>query len=108
MPLGLGQRHEIFKKVSDCHDSAVFRMANLLDKAIATASVGIVLLKLDKLELSERFENSLQILFGDIKMNVSDVQTMERNMVGVRATRFGVAGLAVLFSFGELNNYGNT
>lgn len=86
----------------------VVMAGNLLHKAIATASVHVVFLELDKLQLAKGLENGLQVLFGDIKVNVSDVQAMEWNMIGVGAARLGVARLAVLLSLGELNDDGNT
>ena len=79
----------------------------ILDKPIATASAGVVLLELDKLQLAKRRKNILQVLFGDTKVDVSDVESVERHRVGVGARSVRVAHLPVLFCLGELDDDGD-
>ena len=56
---------------------------NSLDEAIATAAAVLILLELNKLKLTERLEDSLQILLGNVEMNVANVKTMEWNRIGM-------------------------
>jgi hypothetical protein len=90
-----------------CGRYNALRRSNLLNKSVATAATGIVLLKLDKLEIAKGLKYSLKIVLSDVEMNVSNVEAMERNRVGVSATRLGVPGLAVLLRLSDLNNDGN-
>ena len=56
---------------------------NSLDEAIATAAAVLIFLELDKLKLTERLEDGLQILLGNVEMNVANVKTMEWNRIGM-------------------------
>lgn len=79
-------------------------LADLLNEAIATASVVLILLQLDKLQLAKGFEHGLQILFSDVEMDVTNVEAVEGNGVRMGPRGFGVAGLSVLFGLCHLNN----
>jgi hypothetical protein len=81
----------------------------ILDKAVASAAAVLLLLELDELELAERLEDSLQILLSDVVVNVSDVEAVEGDRVGVRASSaFLSADLAILFGLGDLDDDRNT
>lgn len=67
----------------------------------------LVLLQLDKLQLSKRIKEAPNIFFGKREMDIADVETVVRHAVGLCCVGIGVAGLAVLLCFGELNNDGN-
>lgn len=56
---------------------------NSLDEAIATAAAVLIFLELNKLKLTERLEDGLQILLGNVEMNVANVKTVEWNRVGM-------------------------
>ena len=56
---------------------------NSLDEAIATAAAVLIFLELNKLKLTERLEDGLQILLGNVEMNVANVKTMEWNRIGM-------------------------
>lgn len=58
-------------------------LVNSLDEAIATAAAVLIFLKLNKLKLTERLEDGLQILLGNVEMNVANVKTMEWNRIGM-------------------------
>lgn len=81
---------------------------NLLYKSIAAAAAIIVLLKLNKLKLAKWLENILEVLLRDTKVNIADIEAVERNGVGVGARAVCRANLAILLSFGKLNNDRNT
>lgn len=77
----------------------------VLDKAVASAAAVLLLLELDELELAKRLKDSLQILLSDVVVNVSDIEAVEGDRVGVRAAiAFLGANLAVLFGLGDLND----
>lgn len=80
----------------------------LLHESIATAASRIVLLKLDKLEFAEWLEDILKILLSDAEVNIANVQTVERDRVGVTAGAAGLADLSILLSLGELHDNRNT
>lgn len=81
---------------------------NILDKAIAAAAAILVLLELDKLELTKRLKNRLQILLGDVEVDVAHVETVEGDGVGMGSRRFRVASLAVLLGLCHLNDDRNS
>ena len=56
---------------------------NSLDEAIATAAAVLIFLELNKLKLTERLEDGLQILLGNVEMNVANVKTVEWNRIGM-------------------------
>jgi hypothetical protein len=80
----------------------------LLDKPIATTAAVIVFLQLDKLELSERLKDVLQVRLGDAKVDVAHIQPVEGNRVGMVTGRLSGSDLAVLLSFCKLYNDRNT
>ena len=76
---------------------------DVLYKPVAAAAAIVVLLELDELEFAKRFEHVLEILLGDTKVDVSHVETVEGNRVGIGVAALGVANLTVLLRFGELH-----
>lgn len=85
---------------------------NILNESITTAATRLLLLQLNKLEISKRLENVLEILLGDTKVDISNVESMERNvmtriLVLLVLTAFG-AGLPVLLCLCKLNDDGNS
>lgn len=64
----------------------------------------LLLLELNELQLTERLEDVLKILFVDREMDVADVETVEWNAVRLSGVALGVAGLAVFLCFSELRN----
>jgi hypothetical protein len=81
---------------------------HLLDEAIAPTTTVVVLLQLHKLELAKGLEDVLKILLSDAEVDVSHVQSVEGDRVGVISRRLRVAHLAILLSLGELDNDGDT
>ena len=77
-------------------------------KPISTTATVVVFLQLHKFELAERFKYVLQVLLRDTKVNVSYIEAVEGDGVGVGTRALGVADLAVLLSFGKLDNDRNT
>lgn len=82
--------------------------SDLLNKPIASASAVVVLLELDEFELAKGLENILEILLGDTEMDVANVETVERNGIGVGARAVCSAYLAILLSLGKLDDDRNT
>lgn len=80
----------------------------LLHESVATAASCIILLKLDELEFAEWLEDILKILLSDAEVNIANVQTVERDRVGVTAGAARLADLSILLSFGELDDNRNT
>lgn len=81
---------------------------NLLNKTVALRAPGLFLLQLDELQLTERCKDGSQVLFRDREVDVSDIETVEGNAVGLGWLALGVASLAVLLCFSELRNNGDT
>lgn len=81
---------------------------NILYESVTTAPTVVVLLELDELELAEWLEDILQILLGNAEVDVSHVETVERNRVGVVSSGLRGAHLAVLLSLGKLDDDRNT
>lgn len=79
----------------------------VLHKAIAAATPLVVLLELHKLELAEGLEYRLQVLLGNVEVDVANVETVEGDRIGVTAT-LSCAYLAVLLGLGELYDDGDT
>ncbi len=80
---------------------------HVLDKAIASTATVVILLELHKLQLTKGLKDVLEIRLCDAEMDVAHVQPVEGDRVGV-AGGFRVADLAVLLSFGGLDNDGDT
>lgn len=80
----------------------------LLHEAVAATPAGIILLKLGELELAKRLKYILKILLSDAEVDVANVQTVKRNRVGVTPSGASLADLAVLLSFGKLDNNWDT
>ena len=77
--------------------------------SLGAARVHLIALEDDLLKLTERLEDLLQILFSDTKMNVANVETMERGTVSTRrSTTLRGTGSTVLLSFSKLGNDRNT
>lgn len=81
---------------------------DLLNKAVATAATSIVLLELDKLKLAKGLEHVLKILLSDTEVDIANVQTVEGDRVGVTPRAARLADLAILLSFSELDDDGDT
>jgi len=64
-------------------------------------------LKLDKLEFSKGRKHRLEILLGDIEVNIAHVEAVERDRIGMAAA-LRVAHLAIFLRLGDLNNDGDT
>jgi len=75
----------------------------VLDKAVASAATVIILLQLDKLELTKGLKDVLEVCLGDAEVDVAHVEPVEGDRVGM-ARRFRVADLAVLLGLGGLDN----
>lgn len=81
-------------------------MLDLLHKRKTLAPTILLLLQLDKFELTEWFEDMLEVIFSDAEMDVTHIESMERGGVTARFA-FGVASLAILLGFSQLNNDGD-
>lgn len=81
------------------------KVRNILHKTVAPAATSLILLELDKLELTKRFEDILEIIFSDTEMNVTNVQPVKRRGSGM--ARIRVSGLTILLGFSQLRNDGN-
>lgn len=85
------------------------RQTNLLNKSITTTSSLFFFLKLNELKFSEGLKYILKIAFSNTEMDVANIQPMEWNGVMVAAcSTFRIAGLAILFSLGQLSNDRNS
>lgn len=94
--------------VSKSEGQSARKGRNILDKPVASAATVIILLQLHKLEFTKRLKDVLKILLSDAEMDVAHIKSVEGDGVGVVARRLGVANLAILLSFGGLNDDGNT
>jgi hypothetical protein len=56
---------------------------DVLDKTVASAATAVVLLELHEFELTKGLKNVLEVCFRDTKMDVADIEPMERDRVGV-------------------------
>jgi hypothetical protein len=65
-------------------------------------------LKLNEFKLTEWLKNSLQVLLGDVEMDVADIKAVERDRIGVRSRSFRVSGLPVFLGFCDLYDDRNT
>ena len=72
-------------------------MQHLLNKPIASAAASLVLLQLNKLELSKRFEDVLQVTLGDAEMDVANIQTVKRNGTGIMMGRAFASSSLTIF-----------
>ena len=81
---------------------------NLLDKSVATGATSVVFLQLHIFELAEGLKDGLQVLLGDVEVNIADVEAVEGRRTGLAPSRFRIAGESVLLSFGELDDDRNT
>lgn len=77
---------------------------NLLDEAIALAATLILLLQLHELEVTEWLEDAGEIVLSDREMDVTDVEAMERDAVGLGGRALGVTSKAILLCFGVLRD----
>lgn len=84
------------------------RSVCLLHESIATAASCVVLLELNELEFAEWLEDILKILLSDAEVNIANVQTVERDRVGVATGAARLADLSILLSFGKLDDNRNT
>ncbi len=80
----------------------------LLDKSISTATPLFFLLQLNKLKLTEGFEDILQVTFSDAEMYVPNIQPMEWNLIRIGRGRLRISSLAVFLRFGKLSNDGDS
>lgn len=76
---------------------------NLLHETVPSTATIVILLELDELELAERLEDILEVLFGDAEVDVADVEAVERNRVGMVPGPLRAAYLTILLRFGELD-----
>lgn len=68
----------------------------------------LLLLELNKLELSKGLKHEAKVLFRNRKVDIADVETMKGDSVGLRGTAVGVADLTVLLRFGMGDDDGDT
>lgn len=94
----------LVSKCSSTYDEIVY----LLNESIAATASCVVFLELHKLERTKWLEDILKILLSDAKVDVADIQTVEWDRVRVSTSRFRGADLAILLSFGKLDDDGNT
>jgi hypothetical protein len=81
---------------------------NALNKTISSTPSTVLLLKLHKLQFTKGFENIGEIRLRDTKMDISDIKSVERDLI--RRIRFSgiYACLSVLLCFRELCDDGDT
>jgi hypothetical protein len=79
----------------------------LYESIAATASV-VVFLELNEFKLTKRLENVLKILLGDAEVDVSNIQPVERDRVGVGAGAVCSSDLSILLSLCKLDDDRNT
>lgn len=84
------------------------RIKDLLNEAIAFAATSILLLQLDKLQLTKGREDLLKVFLGDREMNVSNVESVERYAVRLGWGAVSDTSLSVLLGFSQLNDDRNT
>jgi hypothetical protein len=63
---------------------------------------------LNEFKLAERLKDSLQVLLGDVEVNVADIKTVKRDRIGVRSRSFRISGLPVFLGFCDLYDDRNT
>jgi hypothetical protein len=83
-------------------------LKNILNKAISSTPSTVLLLKLYKLQFAERFKDVREIRFRDAKMDVANVESVERNLVGRVGLGRIYTCLSVLLCFRELCDDGDT
>jgi hypothetical protein len=86
------------------------QQGNSLNETISLGATRVHLIALedDLFKLTKRLKNLLKILLSDTKVNIADVETMERGTVSTRrSTTFRGTSSAILLGFGELGNDGN-
>lgn len=74
--------------------------------ALGTA-LRLFFLQLHEFKVAEWLKDLLDVVFGDREVDVANVEAVERDAVGLGCGTFGVAGLAILFCFSELDDDGN-
>lgn len=65
-------------------------------------------MELDEVKLAEGLKDGSQVLFGDVEVDVPNVETVIRNLVWVTTTRFGSTRLTILLSLGDLDDDRNS
>lgn len=80
----------------------------LLDETVTTAAAAVILLQLDKLELTKWLEDVLQILLCNAEVDIANIQPVKGDRGRMLARGLRVADLAVLLSLSKLDNDGNT
>lgn len=81
---------------------------DLLNKPISTAATSVILLELGELKLAKRLEDVLKILLSDAEVDIANIQTVKGDRVRVATSGARFANLAVLLSFGQLDNNWDT
>lgn len=79
-----------------------------LHKPVTLAAALLLFLELHELQLAERLKDVLEIVLRDGEVDVANVETVERNAVGLSSSTLRSASLTVLLCFGELGNDRNS
>ena len=79
----------------------------ILNKPIASAATVLFLLELDEFQFSKWLEDILQVTFSNAKMDVADVEPVERYRIRITTACIWIARLAIFLCLRKLSDDGN-